>query len=205
MILTFSKGFGVGAGLIIAIGAQNAFVLSQGIKRHHEFLIPLICSVCDAVLIVCGICGMGAIVAANPGFAKIAAWAGALFLFWYGFNAFRSALKPGSLEISDGTSASLGATVATTLGLTLLNPHVYLDTVVLIGGIGSQFHGLDRQMFALGAVLASFVWFFALSFGGRVLAPLFKRPMSWRVLDSLVCATMWSIAISLVFQASRLG
>ena len=146
---------------------------------------------------------MGAIVAANPGFARMAAWGGALFLFWYGFNAFRSALNPGSLEAGDGTSISLGAAVATTLGLTLLNPHVYLDTVVLIGGIGSQFHGLDRQMFALGAVLASFVWFFALSLGGRILAPLFKRPVSWRILDSLVCATMWTIAVSLVFQASQ--
>jgi L-lysine exporter family protein LysE/ArgO len=200
MVMAFAKGFGVGAGLIVAIGAQNAFVLSQGIRRNHEIVIPLICSICDAVLITLGICGVGSMVASNPGLAKVTTWGGALFLFWYGLNALRSAMSPGSLETSQQVSGTLKATIAATLGLTLLNPHVYLDTMVLIGTIGSQFMGEERRLFAMGAILASFVWFFGLSMGGRVLAPLFKRPMAWRILDSLVGITMWSIAASLVAQ-----
>ncbi|MCP4120109.1 MAG: amino acid transporter [Desulfobacteraceae bacterium] len=200
MDMAFVKGFGVGAGLIVAIGAQNAFVLSQGIRRNHVIVIPLICSVCDAILITCGICGVGSLVASTPGLAKITAWGGALFLFWYGLNALRSAMKPGSLQASDPVSGTLTATVTATLGLTLLNPHVYLDTMVLIGTIGSQFAGEERRLFAMGAILASFVWFFGLSMGGRVLAPLFQRPVSWRILDSLVGITMWTIATSLVAQ-----
>ncbi len=200
MVMAFAKGFGVGAGLIVAIGAQNAFVLSQGIRRNHEIVIPLICSVCDAILITLGICGVGSMVSSNPGLAKVTAWGGALFLFWYGLNALRSAMSPGSLETSHQVSGTLKATIAATLGLTLLNPHVYLDTMVLIGTIGSQFMGEERRLFAMGAILASFVWFFGLSMGGRVLAPLFKRPIAWRVLDSLVGITMWSIAASLVAQ-----
>ncbi|MBI9088316.1 MAG: amino acid transporter [Desulfobacterium sp.] len=198
MVMAFAKGFGVGAGLIIAIGAQNAFVLSQGIRRNHEIVIPLICSICDAILIILGICGVGSLVASNPGLAKATAWGGALFLFWYGFNALRSAMRPGSLETTHQVSGTLKATVIATLGLTLLNPHVYLDTMVLIGTIGSQFAGEERRLFAMGAILASFIWFFSLSMGGRVLAPLFQRPISWRILDSLVGITMWGIATSLV-------
>ena len=200
MVMAFAKGFGVGAGLIVAIGAQNAFVLSQGIRRNHGIVIPLICSTCDAILITLGVCGVGSIVASNPGLAKATTWGGALFLFWYGLNALRSAMRPGSLETGHQVSGTLTATIAATLGLTLLNPHVYLDTMVLIGTIGSQFMGEERRLFAMGAILASFVWFFGLSMGGRVLAPLFKRPVAWRILDSLVGITMWSIAASLVAQ-----
>jgi len=200
MVMAFAKGFGVGAGLIIAIGAQNAFVLSHGIRKDHEILIPLICSICDAILIILGIYGMGRIVASSPGLSTFTAWGGALFLFWYGLNSFRSAMNPGTLEADRSVPGKVGATIATTLGLTLLNPLVYLDTVVLIGSIGSQFTGANRHMFALGALLASFIWFFGLSMGGRFLAPLFQRPLSWRILDSLVCITMWTIATSLVIQ-----
>jgi L-lysine exporter family protein LysE/ArgO len=200
MVMAFAKGFGVGAGLIVAIGAQNAFVLSQGIRRNHEIVIPLTCSICDSILITLGICGVGSMVASNPGLAKVTAWGGALFLFWYGLNALRSAMRPGSLQANKQVSGTLKATIAATLGLTLLNPHVYLDTMVLIGTIGSQFMGEERRLFAMGAILASFVWFFGLSMGGRVLAPLFQRPMAWRILDSLVGITMWSIAASLVAQ-----
>ncbi len=200
MVMAFAKGFGVGAGLIVAIGAQNAFVLSQGIRRNHEIVIPLICSICDAILITLGICGVGTLVTSNPGLANVTAWGGALFLFWYGLNALRSAMRPGSLETNQPVSGTLKAAITATLGLTLLNPHVYLDTMVLIGTIGSQFAGEERRMFAMGAILASFVWFFGLSMGGRVLAPLFKRPMAWRILDTLVGITMWCIATSLIAQ-----
>lgn len=198
MTFIFLKGLGVGAGLIVAIGSQNAFVLSQGIKKEYWILIPLICSVCDAALICVGIAGMGSMVKMHPELLRYTAWGGALFLFWYGFLSLRSAFKRGRLDESRIKVATLGATVLTTLALTLLNPHVYLDTVLLIGTIGSQFVHEQKIVFGAGAITASFIWFFVLSLGGSLLAPLFKKPMSWKILDSLVCVTMWTIGSSLI-------
>ncbi len=196
--LPFLQGFGISAGLIIAIGAQNAFVLSQSIRRNHPFFIALLCSICDAALIAAGIAGTGSLVASDALYMQLAAWGGALFLFWYGFRAFRSALKGGKLETDAQTFTSLRSVLWATLAVTLLNPHVYLDTVILMGGISGQFSGSSRIYFGLGAMSASFIWFFSLSMGGKILAPLFRRPLAWRILDSLVCATMWFIGISLL-------
>jgi len=198
MSLVFLKGFGVGGSLIVAIGAQNAFVLSQGIKKEYWIIIPLICAVCDALLIIAGVGGMGHIVADNPEFARYAAWGGAAFLFCYGFGSLRSAFKKSTLDESQRHMTTVGAAILTTLALTLLNPHVYIDTVLLIGSIGSQFLNEQKILFGAGAICASFIWFFSLSLGGSLLKPLFQKEISWRILDTLICATMWSIGTSLV-------
>ncbi|BCS97286.1 amino acid transporter [Desulfoluna limicola] len=198
MIFAFLTGFGTSAGLIIAIGAQNAFVLSQGVRRNHHLVIPLICSFFDALLITVGILGVGTAVASNPALTKAAAWGGAAFLFWYGAGSFRSALKGGHLEADDRGSTSLKKAVLTTLAVTLLNPHVYLDTLVLMGSISGQIPLAERPWFGIGAAMASFVWFFILSLGGNLLAPLFRKQVAWRILDTLVGIIMWSIALSLV-------
>ncbi|MCP3926818.1 MAG: amino acid transporter [Desulfobacterales bacterium] len=196
MLITFIKGLGVGSGLIIAIGAQNAFVLSQGVRKSHYLIIPAICSFCDAALIILGVSGVGTIVAMNPLLSNIAAFGGALFLFWYGLSSFRAAFKESSLEITDESKISLKAAILTTIGVTLLNPHVYLDTVVLVGSISAQFN--DKYIFGAGAASASFIWFFSLSLCGKKLAPLFKKPGAWKILDGFVGITMWWIAVTLI-------
>jgi len=201
MLAAFSQGFGVGGGLIVAIGAQNAFVLSQSVRRNHAFAVALLCSLCDALLIGAGVAGLGAAVAASPALGRIAAWGGAAFLFWYGLGALRSLLRGGQLDPAAQPPASLRATLAATLAVTLLNPHVYLDTVVLLGSLSGQFPGSGRYLFGAGAACASLVWFLALGLGGRLLAPAFTRPAAWRVLDALVCATMWAIGAGMVGRA----
>lgn len=201
MLGPFIQGAGVGAGLIIAIGAQNAFVLSQGVRRRYPLLIASICCCCDGVLILAGMAGLGKAVSTHPQWMRLAAWGGAAFLLVYGFRSLQAAVAGGSLEAGGGTRvATVRAAVLTTLAVTLLNPHVYLDTVVLLGSLSGQFAGAGRYAFAAGAIMASFFWFFSLSLGARLLAPLFRRPVAWRVLDSLVCLTMWSIAASLVVR-----
>lgn len=200
MLLTFLKGFGFGGGLIVAIGAQNAFVLSNGIKKNHSLAIALVCSLCDAVLITVGIAGVGAAVATSPALAQTALWGGAAFLIYYGFLAFKSAMAGGQLDAGDETGGSLMTVLMATLAVTLLNPHVYLDTIVLMGSISSQFAGNGRLFFGAGAITASFIWFFSLSLGGKMLAPMFQKPGSWRILDTLVGITMWAIAASLVMK-----
>ncbi|GBE16148.1 MAG TPA: amino acid transporter [Proteobacteria bacterium] len=198
MILTFAQGFIMGGGLIVAIGAQNAFVLSNGIRRSHLLLIPLICSICDITLIVLGLAGTGSVIAAHPHLGQWAAWGGALFLFWYGLRAFSSAVRGTSMETGKVPAGSLSAVIGTTLAVSLLNPQAILDTVVLLGSAGGRFVGTGRILFGLGAILASVIWFFSLSFGGKMLAPVFRRPVSWRVLDSTVGISMWTIAFFLV-------
>ena len=202
MLGPFIQGAGVGGGLIIAIGAQNAFVLSQGVRRRFPLVIPTICWLCDCVLILAGVCGLGGAVSGNPLWMRLTAWAGAGFLMIYGLRALQTALAGGRLESGSGTPAgSVRAAILTTLAVTLLNPHVYLDTVVLLGSLSGQFAGSGRYAFAAGAIMASFLWFFSLSLGARLLAPIFRRPVAWRVLDSLICLTMWSMAASLVYRA----
>lgn len=200
MITPFIQGFGTGGGLIVAIGAQNAFVLSQGVRRNHHLIIALTCIICDAVFISAGVAGFGAAISNNPTLSQWVTWGGAGFLILYGFRSLRSALRGGRLDIRDRAVRSLRAAIITTLAVTLLNPHFYLDTVILLGGVSNQFHGESRLYFWFGAVSASTLWFISLSLGGQMLAPLFQKQISWRILDSLVCATMWLIAVSLIMH-----
>jgi len=203
---TVISGFVLGAGLIVAIGAQNAFVLRQGIRREQVLAVVAVCVACDWTLITAGALGFGSVIAHFPVVTAIAAWGGAAFLGVHGVLALRSALRPGSLEAADAperATLTTRAAIGATLGISLLNPHVYLDTVVLIGSIAAQYEWALRGWFALGAGLASLVWFSALGFGARLLAPLFQRPMAWRVLDVIVAGVMWWIAASLVIGQLR--
>ncbi|MFK8034317.1 MAG: LysE/ArgO family amino acid transporter [Hyphomicrobiales bacterium] len=192
-------GFFLGGGLIVAIGAQNAFVLRLGLLRQHVFAVCLLCAICDAVLIILGIAGLGSLVSNSPLLLNIATYGGALFLFVYGVMAFRRALSPDAMQMAQQTTMSLGVALSTALAFTFLNPHVYLDTVVLVGSISAQYSGQARVAFGIGAVSASIVWFFALGYGARLLAPLFAMPRSWQVLDVLIGCVMWTLAASLLF------
>lgn len=200
-ISPYLQGLGMGASLIVAIGAQNAFVLSQSIRRNHHKSVAGICILCDCLLITIGVLGVGAMFATNPLLRDVATWGGAAFLLWFGFSSFRSALRGGSLHTDEGRTLPLRAAVAGAFAVSLLNPHAYLDTVVLLGGISTTFAGEGRYLFGAGALTASVLWFCVLSLGGRALAPVFRKPSAWRVLDGLVCAMVWTIAIGLVRQA----
>jgi L-lysine exporter family protein LysE/ArgO len=192
------QGFVTGGGLIIAIGAQNAFLLAQGVRRQYHWPIALLCSLSDALLICLGVLGMGALISESPMMLELARIVGALFLFYYGYRALRSALQPGGLDMARRGAGSLKSALLTTLAVSLLNPHAYLDTVVLVGSIATQYGDSLRYWFGAGAVLASFAWFLMLGMGAPKLAPLFRDPRAWRLLDSLVCLMMWGIALSLV-------
>ncbi len=203
-ILSFLKGFGTGAGLIIAIGAQNAFVLKQGLKKNHLFATALFCSLVDALLIGLGVGGFGEILTSSKPLLFIAKWGGAAFLFWYGLRAFRSIFLSESLDAKNAhepSSHSLKKILLTLTAVSLLNPHVYLDTVVLLGSIGAQFEPSERPFFAMGAMFASLVWFFGLCYGARLLAPLLKNARSWKIIDFAIGCTMWAIALSLLFSS----
>ncbi len=197
LFLPFLRGLGLGASLIIAIGAQNAFVLRQGLRREQAILVAAICAFCDAVLITSGALGVGGVIAHWPLLARLTSLGGALFLLYYGLQAFRSARRPGSLEAS-AAALPRSSVIASTLSVSLLNPHVYLDTVVLVGGLAAQYAAFPRLCFAAGAVSASCVWFFSLALGAAYLAPVFRRPRAWQVLNCLVGAVMWAIAFSLL-------
>lgn len=199
-MVSFFQGMGTGAGLIIAIGAQNAFVLSQGVRREYNWLVALICIICDATLIFIGAAGVGTAVAANPLLREVAAWGGAAFLFYYGAQSLYSALNGAALQTYGGNYSSRMAVTIATLGVTLLNPHVYLDTVILLGSISGQHGAEGRYIFALGASFASFLWFSSLSIGGVLLSPFFKSRRAWQFLDLAVCATMWFIAVQLLMM-----
>jgi L-lysine exporter family protein LysE/ArgO len=189
---------GTGAGLIIAIGAQNAFVLSQGVRKQHNWIVALVCSLCDSILIFLGAVGVGTAVAENPVLREVAGWGGAAFLTYYGARSLQAAFSTESLDIDRLGYASRRAVIVATLAVTLLNPHVYLDTLVLLGSISGQFEGNGRYFFAFGASSASFIWFFTLSLGGVLLAPFFQNKTAWKVLDLMVCATMWFIAVQIL-------
>jgi len=197
MVGAYLSGLGVGLGLIVAIGAQNAFVLARGVRANHHLAVAGVCSLCDLVLIAAGVLGLGAAVASHPGLAAAAGWGGAAFLGWYGFLAFRAALRPRGMDAAEDGDLSRHAAVGIALTVSLLNPHVYLDTVVLLGSVSGSFPGAQRWLFGLGAGTASVLWFFGLALGGRLLAPLFTRPAAWRLLDGLVCLTLWGVALSL--------
>lgn len=190
---TYAIGFMTGLSLIMAIGAQNAFVLRQGIKRQQVFLVCFVCALSDALLIGLGVFGFARIIEQHPVILMAAKYLGALFLFGYGAKSFYDA-RYASKSLTDTQSAA--ATLGVCLALTWLNPHVYLDTVVLMGSIASQFE--DRLAFALGGMSASWVFFFSLGYGARLLAPWFARPQTWRYLDVAIGIIMWLIAIKLL-------
>jgi L-lysine exporter family protein LysE/ArgO len=191
-------GFRLSLGLILAIGAQNAFVLRQGIRREHVFAVCLFCAVSDAVLIVAGVSGFAAVTGAAPWIAPLLLWGGVGFLVWYGARSFLSAWRGGgTLAAAGGGGISLRTALMTMAALTWLNPHVYLDTVVFLGSVSAQYPG-RAAAFGAGAAAGSFAFFFTLGYGARLLAPVFARPGAWRVLDAVIGATMWSIAAGLV-------
>ncbi|MFF2993769.1 LysE/ArgO family amino acid transporter [Streptomyces sp. NPDC057950] len=195
-----AAGFGTGLSLIVAIGAQNAFVLRQGIRRDAVFAVVGICAVSDAALIALGVGGVGALVVARPEALTVVGLVGGGFLLVYGVLAARRVLRPGALEAAGGATGSWRRTVLTCLALTWLNPHVYLDTVFLLGSLAAD-RGPFRWTFGLGAALASLCWFAALGFGARLLGRLLSRPSSWRVLDALVAATMIGMGALLIAGA----
>jgi L-lysine exporter family protein LysE/ArgO len=202
----FASGFALGASLIIAIGAQNAFVLRQGLLREHVGAVVLTCVVLDVSLMTVGVSGMAVSLQSHPQLLRAVGWAGAAFLAWYGLAAARRAFAPQSLHAAQGTGArALGPVLAQTLAVSLLNPHVYLDTVLLLGSVGAQQPAALRPSFLAGAGLASTVWFYLLGFGARVLAPLFARPVAWRVLDGVVALTLWVCAAALTVGVDNTG
>ena len=189
-------GFATSLSLIVAIGAQNAFVLRQGIRNEHVLPVVALCALSDFALIMAGVAGVGVLVTAHPQLLTVARYGGATFLCAYGLLAARRAIRPTTLTPSDAGPARLTSVLLTCLALTFLNPHVYLDTVVLLGTLASQ-QGEARWRFGAGAAAASLVWFFGLGFGARRLAGVFARPATWRVLDGLIALTMIALGISL--------
>jgi L-lysine exporter family protein LysE/ArgO len=193
------RGFLLGLGLIVAIGAQNAFVLERGLVRNHVFVVCLVCAVSDALLIAAGVAGLGTLISSRPTLILVVTIGGAIFLGTYALVALRRALRPAGMDVRGGRIMPLWPAVLTVLGLTFLNPHVYLDTVILLGSVANQQGDSERWWFAGGAMLGSVLWFGALGFGARLLRPLFARPVSWRVLDGLIAVVMLSLGIRMAF------
>ena len=193
-------GFATSLALIVAIGSQNAFVLRQGILREHVLPLVVFCALSDALLILAGVAGGGVLVQQYPVALEVARIGGAVFLAAYALFAARRALHPAALLPLDAPGLSLPAALATCFGFTFLNPHVYLDTVVLLGAVATQRGEAGRWGFAVGAASASLCWFAALGFGARLLRPVFARPLAWRVLDGIIAATMASLALVVWFR-----
>ncbi|QYM73710.1 LysE/ArgO family amino acid transporter [Pseudochrobactrum sp. Wa41.01b-1] len=195
----FITGMTMGLSLIVAIGSQNAFLLRQGLRNEHVFAVSLTCALSDAILIALGVAGFGTIIGMAPWLDPVMRYGGAAFLIFYGAANMRSALRS-SETLASGNSAekqSLKAAVLTCFALTWLNPHVYLDTVMLLGSISTQFSGFEF-MFAAGAILASFLFFFSLGYGAKWLRPLFAKPSAWRILEAIIAFVMWGIAARLL-------
>ncbi|POX45392.1 LysE/ArgO family amino acid transporter [Streptomyces sp. Ru72] len=188
-LTALAAGFGTGLSLIVVIGAQNAFVLRQGIRREAVLAVVGICALSDAALIALGVGGVGAVVVAWPAALTAVGWIGGAFLLCYGALAARRVMRPSAMRVEGASQHSWRRAVIACLAMTWLNPHVYLDTVFLLGSIAAG-HGASRWAFGLGAALASLCWFASLGFGARLLARFLSRPSSWRVLDGLVAATM---------------
>jgi L-lysine exporter family protein LysE/ArgO len=197
-MIAFLPGLLTGLSLIIAIGAQNAFVIRQGLTRQHVLLVVAICAVSDAVLIFLGVGGLGALIQGLPWLLEVIRWFGVLYLTWFGIKSLRSVFKEQVLDATGVQSGSAGKAVAAVFGFTLLNPHVYLDTVILLGSIGNQF-GTDKWWFATGAAVGSVLWFSAIGFGAKAASGIMKKPVFWKVLDSIIAVVMFSIAILLAF------
>lgn len=195
---TFLTGFAMSAALIMAIGAQNLFVLCQGLKREHVGPIVLFCGCADAILIAAGVSGVGALLGALPQLTLALTIGGSAFLAWYGFKAFQRMMTPEAMTVSAQGSLTMGRALGATAAFTFLNPHVYLDTVLLMGAAGSAHAPALRPIFVAGAATASITWFAALGYGARILTPLFARPSAWKVLDAIVCIVMLTLAASLI-------
>jgi len=196
---SYINGLLVAAGLIMAIGAQNAFVLAQSLRREHHLPVAALCILCDVLLVSVGVFGLAAVLADNPLLLEITRWGGVAFLLWYGTLALRRAFKPQSLRSADAQPRPLRAVLLAALAVTLLNPHVYLDTVVLIGSLGAQ--QPEPGAYTLGAASASTLWFMPLALGGAWLAPWLARPLTWRLIDLGVAAMMFAIAAQLAFAS----
>jgi len=200
------QGFVISLGLIVAIGPQNAYVLRKGLHRHQVFAVASVCFLGDALLIGIAAAGVGGLIASSETFGTIAGWGGGLFLIWYGAVSFRSALKAHSLtkkdiEATGQAAAGQGywAAILTALAFTFLNPHAYLDTLVILGGLASQYETADRLAFAVGAIAGSAVWFYGIGYGAGIFAPWFARPQAWRILDTLIGIIMWSVGGILIY------
>ncbi|SHF90215.1 LysE/ArgO family amino acid transporter [Vibrio gazogenes] len=192
-------GFTTGAGLLVCIGSQNAFVLKQGLLRHHLFAIAAICSISDIILICCGIAGLGTLVKNWPNLVEIVRYAGAVFLAWTALSSAKQAWYGNSqLNPSTEDSSHFKTVILTCLGFTWLNPHVYLDTVFMIGSLSIPYSGIEKWKFAAGALSASVVWFSTITYGAKLLLPLFRNPYAWRILDALVAITMGYFSVSLL-------
>jgi L-lysine exporter family protein LysE/ArgO len=198
---TYLSGLGLGASLIMAIGAQNAHVLRMGVQRQHVLLTVACCIVIDALLISLGVAGAGSLIQNSPLALAMARWGGAAFLIWYGLRSWRNLVRSSALE-SSGDLVRVGArtALASVAAMSLLNPHVYLDTVVLLGSIGSAYAPGERLHFAGGAITASLLWFSLLGFGAARCAGLLSRPLAWKCIEALTGATMLAIAAGLIFQ-----
>ncbi|WP_087121496.1 LysE/ArgO family amino acid transporter [Brevundimonas sp. SH203] len=194
------KGLAMSAGLIVSIGAQNLFVLRQGLRCEHVAPIVLFCAACDSVLVFAGVYGLGAMLALVPGLTLALSLGGAAFLLGYALGAFRRALRPSAFVVEGGAPLSFGAAIAATAGFTLLNPHVYIDTVMLMGAVGSSLPRPEWPFFVLGAATFSFLWFAAIGFGARLLTPVFARPVAWRLLDAVTGLMMTALALGLVLD-----
>lgn len=195
-VIALLPGLLTGLSLIIAIGAQNAFVIRQGLSRSHVLLVVLICAASDALLIILGTGGLGTLIQSKPDLLEFIRWFGVLYLTWFGIKSVRSVLTNQSLEVSAGSSSSKKTAVLSVLGFTFLNPHVYLDTVILLGSIANQFEN-DRWYFALGASMGSFLWFSAIGFGAKAASRFMSRPIFWKILDSIIALVMFSVALFL--------
>ncbi|RUR33167.1 LysE/ArgO family amino acid transporter [Vreelandella nanhaiensis] len=193
---SYSNGLLMAIGLIMAIGAQNAFVLSQSLRREHHVAVALLCILCDATLITAGVFGLASILTQSPFLLAIARWGGIAFLLWYGSQALYRVCRPQALQATSTSSRSLSAVLLAALAVTLLNPHVYLDTVLLIGSLGAQ--QPMPGVYALGATSGSLIWFSALALGGASLAPWLARPLTWRLIDIVVALMMFFIALQLL-------
>lgn len=202
IVVPLVKGFMMGAGLIVAIGAQNAYVLKQGIKRQHRFLTALTCASCDAILIVLGVAGIGMVSENYPLVETILRWGGALFLFAYGARSLMNAFKPQALLIKhDNEYNSKLNTLLMSAAFSFLNPHAYVDTFLLLGSVGAQHATHEQLPFTVGALCASFVWFFSLSFAASSLSSVFKNPRAWQILDTVIGFTMFAIGFNLIINS----
>lgn len=199
-MIALIPGFLTGLSLIVAIGAQNAYVIRQGLLRSHVPLVVAVCSISDALLIYLGTGGLGRIVQSNPDLLALIRWFGVCYLTWFGIKSLRSAFKENQLLAKGQAESSWKTILASVLALTYLNPHVYLDTVIFVGSIANQFHS-DKWFFAFGASMASVVWFSAIGFGARAASHLMSKPTFWKILDLSISIVMFSIAITLaLFQ-----
>jgi L-lysine exporter family protein LysE/ArgO len=197
-VIAFSSGLASGLALIIAIGAQNAFVIRQGLQRQHVLTVVLFCAISDALLIAAGTAGLGKLISTAPQLLEIVRWFGVTYLAFFGLKSLRSAFKHNSLTLDQGAVVSRKKTILTVLGLTFLNPHVYLDTVIFLGSLANQFPA-EKWLFTFGAMTASFIWFFTIGFGSKMAARFMVKVVFWRILDLTVAAIMFTLATYLIF------